>query len=311
MTAADPTLDGLLAGILEHPGEDDRRLIYADRCEELGLYERAEFVRAQVELASPRPWSKGHTVCHHEKPQDFCCCSCDGCVFRVRTRDLLAADGPPILGARTRWVNGVAETQAYRWMPLGAIEADWCDFRRGFVERITLSAESWLRHADGLTRAAPIREVVLTTPMVVKMLYASRTRVDYQLIGGRGRFTGTPLVMRHCAAGELPDYTTPMLLAAEWPRIKFTLPEPDSGSGSSGTITVEGQTHPFGEWTLMTGNPQAQQPRGVIDIPEDAPAAAPTSRRCPGCWREHDDGRRSLCRSCRQEQRRRTRGGRR
>jgi uncharacterized protein (TIGR02996 family) len=41
--------------ILDHPGEDLPRLIYADAIEESGRPERADFIRAQVELAAAEP----------------------------------------------------------------------------------------------------------------------------------------------------------------------------------------------------------------------------------------------------------------
>src|SRR4051794_16123817 len=43
--------DALLTAIGEHPEEDTPRLMYADWLEENGQPERADFVRAQVELA--------------------------------------------------------------------------------------------------------------------------------------------------------------------------------------------------------------------------------------------------------------------
>jgi uncharacterized protein (TIGR02996 family) len=45
--------DALLRAIGEHPEEDTPRLMYADWLEENGQPERADFVRAQVELARP------------------------------------------------------------------------------------------------------------------------------------------------------------------------------------------------------------------------------------------------------------------
>jgi uncharacterized protein (TIGR02996 family) len=45
----------LLAGIVAHPEDDDRRLVYADWLEENGDPERAGFIRAQVQLAACSP----------------------------------------------------------------------------------------------------------------------------------------------------------------------------------------------------------------------------------------------------------------
>lgn len=44
----------------------------------------------------------------------------------------------------------------------GSTGIEWT-WRRGFVESITLPAADWLRHADALLAATPVREVHLTT----------------------------------------------------------------------------------------------------------------------------------------------------
>lgn len=50
-----PENDALLAGIIAHPQDDDRRLIYADWLDEAGDPIRAEFIRVQVRLAAGSP----------------------------------------------------------------------------------------------------------------------------------------------------------------------------------------------------------------------------------------------------------------
>jgi uncharacterized protein (TIGR02996 family) len=47
--------DALLAAVCENPDNDTLRLVFADWLEENGDPERAEFIRVQVELASPLP----------------------------------------------------------------------------------------------------------------------------------------------------------------------------------------------------------------------------------------------------------------
>lgn len=51
MIAADATLSHLHAAILADPADDLVRLVYADRLEEQGESERAEFIRAQIRIA--------------------------------------------------------------------------------------------------------------------------------------------------------------------------------------------------------------------------------------------------------------------
>jgi len=50
MTTTTNTALGMLADIIEHPEDDDLRLIYADWLDDHGEEERAEFIRVQVEL---------------------------------------------------------------------------------------------------------------------------------------------------------------------------------------------------------------------------------------------------------------------
>ena len=50
MTTTTNTAQGLLADIIEHPEDDDLRLIYADFLDDHDEEERAEFIRSQVEL---------------------------------------------------------------------------------------------------------------------------------------------------------------------------------------------------------------------------------------------------------------------
>lgn len=51
----DETADALYAGVLAHPGDDLRRLVLADRLEEIGEAERAEFIRLQFEDKGGEP----------------------------------------------------------------------------------------------------------------------------------------------------------------------------------------------------------------------------------------------------------------
>lgn len=117
--------------ILDHPGEDIPRLIYADAIEESGQPERADFIRAQVELAAAGP----------DDP---------------RIPDLEARQGE--LFAR-HWRGWVAELPALD----GII---WSRFHRGFVSHVdvdfVVDAEGARRlegYSATILAAAPIRSL--------------------------------------------------------------------------------------------------------------------------------------------------------
>jgi uncharacterized protein (TIGR02996 family) len=117
--------ESFLRDICENPDDDTPRLVYADWLDEHGQPERAEFIRAQVELA----------------------CRVSDSPHRRR----LAARAAELLARH-----------AERWLgPLGSLLSEW-RFRRGFLDRLTISARNLLEHAEALFRTAPIRRLRLT-----------------------------------------------------------------------------------------------------------------------------------------------------
>lgn len=82
----------------------------------------------------------------------------------------------------------VGEHRAWQGIPEAVV------FRRGFIESVTCDATDWLRHADALTAAAPIRKVTLTT-------WPERMQQN-----------------------GLTCDTFPVYLAETWPGITFTIP---------------------------------------------------------------------------------------
>jgi uncharacterized protein (TIGR02996 family) len=110
-----------LASIIESPDEDAPRLIYADWLEEHGQGERADFIRVQCELARMS----------EDDP---------------RRGDLMARERASREGREKEWVG-----------PLGGL-MEKCEFRRGFVEGITLAGEDFLTHAEAIFAAAPVRD---------------------------------------------------------------------------------------------------------------------------------------------------------
>lgn len=164
--------DALLQAILRFPEDDTPRMIYADRLDEIagdvvcprcsgegcsahsiaangpcksvsdGRRGRAEFIRVQVELA--RPTGHGYADC----VAPF---RCDECLrydeLRRRERELLEAH-------RSTWTNIVPGYTIDAWSldepMLPYVYGARCQFRRGFVSSLTLSAADWLAVADAV-----------------------------------------------------------------------------------------------------------------------------------------------------------------
>lgn len=197
-----------LDAILAEPEDDGLRLVYADWLEENGQGERAEFIRVQIELHQEWPWAgqsvkDGLTVAGREAHPQFAS-------LVDRERELLDTIGS--------W--------PFRWFPgpssIGTENVDHAPPRsgqicRGFVERITLSAEDWLRHADAITACQPIREVRLTTRLATDQIFA---RIPDEM--------ANRLIEGWAIRRLFSEYVNGLLTAA-WPRIKFTLPEHGRG----------------------------------------------------------------------------------
>jgi uncharacterized protein (TIGR02996 family) len=115
-----------LQHILAHPDDDAPRLIYADWLEERGD-PRGEFIRVQCELAAM----------HRYDP---------------RRTDLEDRD------------NTLLKKHARRWAEPLLRYVKRLEFRRGFVERISVSADLFLDQARYLFEAAPIRHLHLGKP---------------------------------------------------------------------------------------------------------------------------------------------------
>ncbi len=155
-----PLDPSLLTALLDPKNEtdDSLRMAIADWIEEHDQPERAEFIRLQLKTQ----WSIG--VLNS---------------WRERERELLDWHG-------LEWLNP----------SLMALESERagcaCQWRRGFVHAITLSAAAWIANADAILAAQPVREVTLTT-------WPHSLRTPHR-------------------------ESTLEMLAAEWPHIRFTLP---------------------------------------------------------------------------------------
>jgi uncharacterized protein (TIGR02996 family) len=144
----DSTELALLAGVCAEPADDTARLVLADRLDETGDGERAEFIRLQIELANTP--SKGHGKGPYH-------------ISGLRARESKLLRGTHGPGAKFNvcewtglWVSGRG------WMSDGRVEFAtpnanglgepflYGRFARGFLDSLECSAEHWLRHADSL-----------------------------------------------------------------------------------------------------------------------------------------------------------------
>jgi len=152
---SDPTALALLAQICADPADDGSRLILADRLDELGAGERAEFVRAQVELARREcreDWCE--KISREKYPIGKRCEQADECdALRRRAGELLAAYGRAWAAPVVHAIKG-NDSQFFDWV---ATHADFHSNRtvrwtwgRGFMSSLTLSAADLLAHGDAL-----------------------------------------------------------------------------------------------------------------------------------------------------------------
>jgi uncharacterized protein (TIGR02996 family) len=111
--------------IQDEPDEDAPRLIYADWLEDHGESAQAEFIRAQVRLAS-LPENDGNRPALEDLADD------------------LLAQHP------LDWVPDAVREHTTRW-----------EFRRGFVEAASLRAGVFIDNGDALFSSAPIRAIHL------------------------------------------------------------------------------------------------------------------------------------------------------
>jgi uncharacterized protein (TIGR02996 family) len=144
--------EAFLQAIVENPDDDTPRLVYADWLDEHGQPDRAEFIRLQVRLSGGAARGADR--------------------LRRRERKLLVAH-------EKEWsapLHGIVRRAG---------------FRRGFPERVTLTAQDFLEHGDTLFRRAPVRHLILTEvgkllPRVMDSPHLARIQVlDFRTFGGQ------------------------------------------------------------------------------------------------------------------------------
>src|SRR5581483_7464839 len=199
MTIAAERLSALLANVLAHPADTDRRLVYADALSDAGQDDRADLIRVQCAAADT---VKGYDVRHP---------------LRVRERQLLEGD-------IWSWMWGVRWPTDWRVKvvgPAGNVSVHgngvtvypMVVFRRGFIEQLELPAEGWLAVADDVLTRHPVRKVrLLTWPK----LCAHETGLGgmWCLDAGNGKVLWFD-------RGVDRRYITKALLGDAWPYIEY------------------------------------------------------------------------------------------
>src|SRR3990167_581127 len=154
--------DTFLRAICAQPWDTSLRLIYADWLEEHGDTSRAEFIKVQCELSLAHPCENTPSCWSWEHGTVKLCSVCKAvAAMRSRERCLLASYAD-------EWVTPIAELFGLsRWGCAGVTGGSnipyvtWT-FRRGFIEEIHCTLESWERGLDrGAVLLAPITEVSL------------------------------------------------------------------------------------------------------------------------------------------------------
>jgi uncharacterized protein (TIGR02996 family) len=138
--------------VCEEPEEDVHRLALADWLEDNGGAGRAEFIRGMI-----RAWRHPRfEVCYHLPVV----CQVPAA---VEASGWPSAGGPFGGELLARWREDHASLYPrFRVEQLGDVQGDAAEFRRGFVESITLTLDAFLEHAVALFSAHPITEVTLS-----------------------------------------------------------------------------------------------------------------------------------------------------
>ncbi|MHB1424634.1 MAG: TIGR02996 domain-containing protein [Gemmataceae bacterium] len=131
--------EAFIRAIRETPTDDAPRLIYADWLEEHGRADRAEFIRIQCQIArlpEDAPIKQG---------------------LQSRVEDLLRRHWDEWVGPLRDIVGPWRDRYGEEWLQEQYHSDGLVKFQRGFVDYLSLTAESFLRHARQLQRLAPLR----------------------------------------------------------------------------------------------------------------------------------------------------------
>ncbi len=168
-----------LLGILEHPAEDFRRLIYADWLEENGQADRCELIRVQLALATTEEECSdcGGTGCPYcggsGRDYHLSCTRCGSCentghnprweALKRREQELLDDYNRDVWfslpGLRCQ-LEGDA-SKMYWWIQPSGPRMQGV-ISRGFVSAIELPCAAFLEHSASIFEVAPVISVRLT-----------------------------------------------------------------------------------------------------------------------------------------------------
>lgn len=143
-----------LAAICAEPGDDTRRLAFADWLDEHDQPDRAEFIRVQIELAKfPESEEEFARLSGPDRKRYHDLFAIETCLFATDDARTLAWFELPRPWARV-----------VRLTPFDEEPDDYpyAVARRGFLERLTCTSDSWLAFHHKIRRQ-PVAAVVLTT----------------------------------------------------------------------------------------------------------------------------------------------------
>lgn len=171
-----PEYRQLLAAVLAMPDDDTPRLVLADWLQEHSCDERAEFIRAQVELAAG---GMRHT---HTAGQPGGCRLCR--LRRVQSRYI---EGPGLAevarlfdrGPNDLWYGGASLVR----LGPGQSQDFAVEFARGFVYRMVCTWDDYFRHAAAVFSQHPVEDVRI----IDAMIFPSGGNDTYY-VGGLGMF---------------------------------------------------------------------------------------------------------------------------
>jgi uncharacterized protein (TIGR02996 family) len=208
-----------LAAIRAAPDDDAPRLVYADFLHENGEEDRAEFIRVQCRLARMERGVAGRGVNAHKADKKR-----EGALLATHLYRWLAEDSPSgyiFLGSSPGDGYGFRFPDDDYELSKAITVLVRCSYVRGFIGEIETTAAAFLKHADALTAAHPVREVRLTT-RAGSYGCEARARSGAGIVAhcpaGRGPTSGA-FERTHLAAAQCLR-----LLKADWPGIEFELP---------------------------------------------------------------------------------------
>lgn len=293
----------LIQTIIADPENDTPRMVYADLMEETGQWERAEFIRVQIELANRPKINRQRfecKICSNVPDEEGLLEHGRGCytqsedgggsefieeaidekaeALRRRERELLSEHNRLYPTATNQFIWAMPANAAATPSPL---YSDSWECHRGFVEIISCSWADFAVHAGLILTATPLREVTLTSPPQVSIgspmpgtNYAREC--DLQIPGPNHHRVSSVIVVRkqiEFLANPLAamDRIILELLKEKWPRLKFHLPATERYHILHGT----GQHQPLGVINARTigGRVEAQWQVEPDDPTEEAAVA--------------------------------------